>query len=135
MNKKKLGWRERYARNLSIVNAFRDGATIGDLASKHKMTYPAVRIILVEDGLDVRAKKAEPKPKPARKRGRPSNTNRNLSLVVDYVAGVSISDMQSKYGITSARIYQILGKAGVPYRGGKKLCEFRRRQRREAAVA
>lgn len=103
-------------RNVRMANEFRTGMSIEDIAKRHVLAVPYVRLLLKSinmPGLTFvdgrRSKKAR----------------RNMQILNEYQSGKGVAELSRKYGLTNQRIHQIASvyarKNGVRLRP-KQVC-------------
>ena len=97
----------REERDRLVVELYKQGAPIEEIAKRACITPPTVYTILRRHGIMPRRK---------RKRSRSLTPEEEERLVHEYEAGTPVHELLEKYGLSTSKFYEILRRHGVKLR-------------------
>lgn len=79
----------------TIVDAYRHGATVKDLAEQLGLTPPVVRRVLADNGVQITPSSQ-------------ANASRNKRLLAAHSKGATLAELSKRYGISRQRVHVIV---------------------------
>lgn len=114
-----MNTRDRYIRNLKIVDAYNEGTPAEAIAERFSVTAATVYHVLRE------AKEEGIALSPRRSGRRPGNTERNTQIADAYRSGRTLESIGAEYGLSRERVRQIVKKSGIETYG-RSVTAYRR---------